>query len=156
MCKVTDEEIPIVPDNGLKVIDVHKMYSDRTAAIRQIMLTLVAVTTAGVSAIIALRDDLNPKLMSGMVVYCVVIFAIAVYLKVVIARLVVEYENRLTRQLIFNHGLLPIDALGGKKVCPCDVEPNGLKRLSTLILVALAITCTAALVWGFFHIAPSP
>ena len=143
---------PIEPDPNYKVIDVHKMYSDRATAIRQIMLTLVAVTTAGVSAIIALRKDLNAAVMVVMIIYSLMTFGLATYLKFAVTKIVKEYETRVTTQVIFDYGLLPIDALGGMKGSANELEPDGIDRLTTIILVALSIICSAMLIWGLARV----
>ena len=135
-------------NDPLKVIDVHKMYADRATAIRTLMLTLVSVATAGVSAVVALRDNLSAPVLIGLFVYAAVLTMIAGYLKWRIMRLIDTYEKCLTVEVIYQYQLLPIDALHGPLSINRTGEDTGAKTYSVIIMASAAVITTIMLIGG--------
>ena len=136
----------------LKLMDIYKMYSDRVTAIRQIMLALLAVSTATVSAVIALRASLTASLAIGLTAFSVAIVIVAAILKVKVVLLVREYEKSVGLQAIFDYQLLPLDSLRGPLQSVKAGESIYLDTYSGAVFAFFASCITVALVLAVTHI----
>lgn len=137
--------VTFVPE--MKLMDLYKMYADRVTAIRQIMLALLAVSTATVSMVIALRGSMTLPIFRGVCVFSGVVFVIALLLKIRIMALVRSYEKSVGLRTIYEYKLLPLDSLKGPLKNSEKGEAIYFASYSSVIFASFAAIMTAALLY---------
>lgn len=144
--KSADENV--FKDEALKVVDIHKMYSDRATAIRALMVPLIAIAFAALSALIGLKEYNFVPIFWAIAAIDLFVAILAIILKIQTTKLVESYEGRLGIDVIRKNRLLPIDALFGPVEQTSAAPEARWITYSNLLATTAALLATGGLLWS--------